>query len=79
MNIEEAIEILETEEVQKVNSFKEASELCDKHYAEWKNKATGKVECSFSECEVDNGTLYLFYPPNGVVTMDYLNVLVKSK
>jgi len=78
MTTQEANEILENEEVQNVNSFKEASDLCDSHYEEWKNKATGKVDSSFDECELDNRNLYLFYPPNGVTSCDYLYVLVKK-
>lgn len=78
MEILQAEEILENEEVKNVGSFKEASDLCDSHYSEWKNKSTGKVDCQFDECELDIGTLYLFYPPQRVVTYDYLYVLVEK-
>lgn len=78
MNFQEAQEILENEEVKNVKSFKEAADLCDAHYDEWRNKSTGKVDCSFDKCELDNGDLYLFYPPKGVTTWDYLYVMVEN-
>lgn len=78
MTTQEAQEILENEEVQNVKSFEEASDLCDAHYDEFRNRSTGEVDSSFDECELEEGTLYLFYPPQGVTTWDYLYVMVKK-
>ncbi len=65
-NNEEVNYILENEKINIVENHKEGIELIETHFEDFKNKATGKVECSFENYQTNEGELYQFYPPKGV-------------